>query len=224
MMTLERPKLVMFDCDGTLVDSQGRIVAAVKYAFEQEGLSVPDPKDIRHQVGLPLLQVMQNLHDTDDDAVLNRLAEGYMAAVYEVKLPECQGSPLFPDCLSTLTALHDAGYVLGIATGMGRRGLQQTVLDHKIDHLFTVLKSADDGPGKPNPHILLDAMAETGIDASDTIMIGDTVFDIKAGVNAKTLALGVDWGYHNSDMLMEAGADKVISDYTELPAYLKASL
>lgn len=221
---MQRSKLVMFDCDGTLVNSQARIVAAASYSFEQENLETPDPKDIRHQVGLPLAQMMANLHDVEDDAQLNRLVDGYMAAVYDVKLPEAQGSPLFENCFDTLHALHEAGYILGIATGMGRRGLQRTVHEHEISHLFTVLKSADDGPGKPNPDILLDAMIETGIDAKDTIMIGDTIYDIEAGVNAKALALGVDWGYHSTEMLVAAGADHVISGFGELPKYLAASL
>ncbi|MTI11273.1 HAD-IA family hydrolase [Curvivirga aplysinae] len=217
---MDRPKLVIFDCDGTLTDSQSRIVTATCYAFLQEGFEEPSRKDICHQVGLPLMQMMYNLCQKDDMDLLHRMVENYKKAVYEVKLPGTQMSPLFPDCRKTLTKLYDKGYFLGIATGMGRRGLERTVKDHGIDHLFTTLKSADDGPGKPNPDILLDSMLECGVEASDTVMIGDTVYDIEAGVNARAISIGVDWGYHAPEMLLQAGSYKVISSFNDLPELL----
>ena len=219
-MALTSLRFVVFDCDGTLVDSQYGIFAAMTFAFQQAGLPAPDRMAVNAQVGLPLEQGVANLLPEGDADLHRRIAGDFHAAIYDHKLPATRQSALFPHCRKVLHALEEEGYILGIATGMGRRGLEKTLKEQALDTLFTVLKTADDGPGKPNPAILEDAMAEVGAGPCETVMIGDTVFDIQTAVNAGALAIGVDWGYHGVDALRRAGARRVVGDFREIPGCL----
>ncbi len=106
--------------------------------------------------------------------------------------------------------------LLGIATGKARRGLIGSLERHDLSGHFVTLKTADDGPGKPHPGILEGAMAEVGVGATETVMVGDTVFDIQMARNAQTRSLGVSWGYHEADELAAAGAARVIDSFEDL--------
>ena len=128
--------------------------------------------------------------------------------------------PLFENCAEILSALAADGVILAVATGKGRRGLDLTLQQHGLSDHFTVLKTADDGPGKPHPAILEDAMREVGADPQQTVMIGDTVFDMQLAVNAKTHAVGVSWGYHDPHELKTTGATAVADHFNELPDIL----
>ncbi|RED52512.1 HAD-IA family hydrolase [Aestuariispira insulae] len=220
-MALSTLRFVVFDCDGTLVDSQYGIFAAMAFAFEQAGLPAPARADVTAQVGLPLEEGVANMLPGESADLHRKIGHDFHAAIYEHKLPATRQARLFPHCRKILHTLNDEGYVLGIATGMGRRGLERTLGEQDLEGLFTVTKTADDGPGKPNPAILQDAIAEVGADPKDTVMIGDTVFDIQTAVNARTLAIGVDWGYHGTDALKRAGARMVVSDFREIPDCLE---
>ena len=111
--------------------------------------------------------------------------------------------------------------MLGLATGKSRRGVDQILKMHDLGDYFSTIKTADDGPGKPNPQILLDAMVENGVDPGETVMIGDTTFDILLAKNAGVFGIGVKWGYHEPSELMEAGALRVIDRFDELPGVLQ---
>jgi phosphoglycolate phosphatase len=108
-----------------------------------------------------------------------------------------------------LENLLSAGWVLGVATGMSDRGLAHVLEVNEISNLFSTLQTADRHPSKPHPSMAETALLETGADASDAVMIGDTVFDIEMAVNAGMRSLGVDWGYHPSEDLLSAGAELV---------------
>ena len=130
--------------------------------------------------------------------------------------------PLYPgirDCLNDLVSL---GFSLGIATGKSRRGLLRTLERHNLSELFCVLKTADDGPGKPNPDILLDAIDEVQTIAEKTAMIGDTIYDMIMAKEALVTAIGVSWGYHDTGELKEAGARIIAKDCAELQPALRA--
>lgn len=213
-------RFAVFDCDGTLVDSLHHIVAGMRHAFAGEGLPVPDRELVSKFIGLPLVSAMvEMLPDGDPDLHL-RLADGYREAAHGLDAAGRDPAPLYPGCREVLDRLRNEGVLLGIATGKGRRGLIQTLDDNGLSDHFIVTKTADDGPGKPNPDILLDAMAEVGAEPWETIVIGDTVFDIEMAVNARTLALGVSWGYHEQDRLLQAGAACVVDSFEEMPHHL----
>lgn len=213
-------KFAVFDCDGTLVDSQHSIGAGMDYAWLQEGITAPSRLDIKRQVGLPLVEAIANLLPNGNPAQYQRMAESYRDSFNKAAINLVNEEPLFPGCIEILDQLRAEDVILGVATGKGHQGLRSTIKRHGLDGYFEVLKTADDGPGKPNPRILLDAMIEVGASPENTIMIGDTTFDITTAVNAEVASLGVSWGYHETEELLNAGAAMVIDFYHELPTAL----
>ncbi len=214
-------RLVVFDCDGTLVDSGHIIVAAMRAAWAAEGLAEPEDPLIRRQVGLPLVEAIGNVAHEHDADMHHRLAEHYKQVFVTGRIEGLHDEPLYPGCREVLDALAGEGAILAVATGKGRRGLMSTLERHGIGHHFTILKTADDGPGKPNPDILIDAMAEVGADPWNTVMIGDTIFDVTMAVRARAKAVGVGWGYHPPDELRRAGAHALADAFEDVPRLLR---
>ena len=211
-------RLAVFDCDGTLVDSLGAIAAAMARSFEAYGLPPPTPREVQSIVGLPLLDAIDRI--SPEGADLERLREGYAEAYRELIADPAMHEPLYEGALEALAALEEAGVLLGVATGKGRRGLQGVLERHGICERFVTLKTSDDGPGKPNPHMLIAAMEEVGANPADTVMIGDTTFDIVMAANAGVAAIGVTWGYHGAAELEAAGAAHLASVFADVaPAF-----
>ncbi len=218
MTAPDDPRLIVFDCDGTLVDSAHIIVATLSASWHAEGLEPPSPVAIRHQIGLPLAQVIENLHPEGDRASWARLVQGYKDVFVSGRDIGSHEEPLYEGCARILERLSAyPNHFLGVATGKGRRGLDHTLQRHGIGRHFSVLKTADDGPGKPNPDILLDAMSEMGVSPWQTVVIGDTIFDVGMAVRAGARAIGVAWGYHPPDRLRQAGAAAIADRYDDLP-------
>lgn len=210
-------KLCVFDCDGTIVDSQDSIVRSMQAAFATCGLAVPSPHAIRRVVGLPLATAAQILApDGTDPRLADNLADAYRDCFRGLRENGEIDDPLFPGVHDTVNALDAAGWLLGIATGKGRRGLDQTLERHGLAGRFISLQTADSAPGKPNPGMLLNAMADAGARPGNTVMIGDTTFDVEMSNNAGVLAIGVAWGYHEADELSVAGARRVIAGFEDL--------
>lgn len=216
-------RLAVFDCDGTLVDSQHNIVAAMDAAWLAHGLEPLSPAMVRRVVGLPLLEAIVGLHPDGTQELHLSLTQQYKAAFHSLRMRPDHHEPLFPGAAEALDTLEEAGYLLAVATGKSRRGLNATLERHGLQDRFISLKTADDGPGKPQPHMLEQAMAEAGARPETTVMVGDTVFDIEMARNAKVHPIGVGWGYHEPDELHAAGAAAVISNFGEL-AVLAAAL
>lgn len=213
-------RLAVFDCDGTLVDGQHSIIASMNRAFEACGLARPLPEAVRHVVGLPLREAIIRLLPDIAEANRARLETGYVEAYSTLRRQGAIKDPLFPGAVETLDALDRAGWILGIATGKGRRGLLATLESHGIAGRFAILQTSDQGPGKPNPDMLLNAMSEAGAAPADTVMIGDTVYDMEMARRAGTMAVGVAWGYHPKAQLRRAGAHAVAQSFAELPEKL----
>lgn len=219
-MTSPAPlRLAVFDCDGTLVDSQHSIFAAVSAAFESCGLQAPLPQVARRVIGLPLLDAIAALLPaeaaTGADAAL--LTERYKDAFLALRARPDFEEPLFPGTEAALKALEDVGYLLGIATSKGRRGLERTLDRHGMLGRFVTIQTGDSGPGKPHPDMLERAMAETGVAAEDCVMIGDTTFDMRMARAVGAKAVGVSWGYHAAEELVAAGANAIVNTFPELP-------
>ena len=120
-----------------------------------------------------------------------------------------------------ISDLADTNAILAVATGKSQRGLRKTLQRHDLQQHFAILKTSDDGPGKPDPTILLDAIAEAGAEPESTVMIGDTVFDVAMARSAKAHAIGVNWGYHEPVELDAAGAHVILDEISELPNFLE---
>ncbi len=209
-------RLIVFDCDGTLVDSQHLIFAAIGQAFEGLDQTVPGLHDVRRIIGLSLVEAMSELLPRGGVDLHLELAEAYKSVFRELRSARRVLAPLFPLVNETLGSLCASGYLLGVATGKSRVGLASTLEEHNLARYFTTLQTADDAPGKPHPGMLEHAMNEVGARARDTVLIGDTVFDIEMANNAGVAGIGVDWGYHPSEELKQAGAHAIIASYGEL--------
>ena len=199
-------RLALFDCDGTLVDSQHNICLCMEDAFARAGLPAPTRNATRRIVGLSLLPAVQRLIPDAAHALQVQVAEDYKTAFQRLRGQGLVEEPLFEGIAEALDALANAGWMLGVATGKSDRGLVQCLLSHGLKGRFVTLQTADRHPSKPHPSMIHEAMAEAGSAPETTVMIGDTSFDILMGVAAGTRALGVEWGYHPAEELRAAGA------------------
>lgn len=213
-------KLAVFDCDGTLVDSQHAISSCMSDAFRHVGLTPPPIAHVRRVVGLPLAQAIEILV-SNDNAPIRDMVTAYSQSWHRMRAGGTLDEPLFDGTVELLSSLKSADWTLGVATGKSMRGLRQTLEHHGLEGLFATLQTADTARGKPDPEMLHLAMEETAADPSETVMIGDTTYDIEMAVAAGVRALGVAWGYHAPDDLMAAGAVTVFETVNELERYFK---
>lgn len=215
-------RLALFDCDGTLVDSQANICAAMEECFAGEGLPAPTRATIRRIVGLSLVEVMRALLPDAQDAFHRHMAEGYKAAFFRMRTSGAMvDEPLFEGMIAALDALAEAGWTCGIATGKSDRGLAHVLGHHGIASRFVTLQTADRHPSKPDPAMIVAAMAEAGATLATTVMIGDTSYDMLMARAAGTRALGVGWGYHPPEELTAAGAHVVAAAVADLPRHME---
>jgi phosphoglycolate phosphatase len=208
--------LIIFDCDGTLVDSQANIIMAMNDSFARHNLALPEPHAVRRIVGLSLVEAVQALlPDAAHDFQVS-VAEDYKTAFHRLRGAGMVEEPLFPGTREILDALAEQGHQLGVATGKSDRGLRIVLQHHGLTDHFITLQTADRHPSKPHPSMIHQAIADAGAHAADTVMIGDTTFDMEMAVNAGVRAIGVDWGYHEPHELTAAGAATVLSSFKAL--------
>ncbi|MFD2205187.1 HAD-IA family hydrolase [Kiloniella antarctica] len=217
-MLEHRFKLVIFDFDGTLVDSQYNIHRYMVVAFLENGLTAPSLDDVRRIVGLKLeYAVAEILPEGSPWELACSISDSYRQAFIKAReLPDFD-EPIFPGVRKMLERLNKPDTLLAIATGKNLKGLQKSLAHHNLSDFFVTLKTADDGPSKPHPEILLQAMVENGVAPCDTVMIGDTTYDIEMARSAGVAAVGVSWGYHANSQLIKAGAHTIVNSCEELP-------
>ncbi|MEQ1651987.1 MAG: HAD-IA family hydrolase [Hyphomicrobium sp.] len=214
-------KLVIFDCDGTIVDSQAGIVLSMNHAFKSLHMTPPTRAATLSVVGLSLPEAFSVLAPEAEYETRRDLAERYKNAFRELDHDPSDSEGLFPSCkeiIAQLAARDDI--ILGIATGKSRRGVDRLIDSEGWHGIFSTIQTADEHPSKPHPSMIHTAMRETGVDPAATIMVGDTTYDVLMARAAKVGALGVTWGYHHKDELEEAGAHLIIDDYDALPGAL----
>ncbi|WP_299142347.1 HAD-IA family hydrolase [uncultured Tateyamaria sp.] len=213
-------RLVVFDVDGTLVDSQADIVGSMGDAFAAAGLAAPARTEVLGIVGLSLPQAMHVLApEADNDLLVTRYKQAY--ADRRQRDGAGHGSPLYPGARAAIERLHDLPDVLlGLATGKSKRGLDALLAAHDFDRFFVTRQVADFHPSKPHPAMLHTAMAEAGVEAADTVMVGDTTFDMQMAEAAGVAFLGLDWGYHPAARLTYAHT--ILTDFSDIDAALAA--
>lgn len=210
-------KLVIFDCDGTLVDSQHMIVAAMHEAYRAHQLPVPERTRLLSIVGLSLHQAFEHLGEGEADFPVTSMVAQYKAAFFALRAAGHHLEPLFPGAREAVEALSARGDVLlGIATGKSRRGVDAVLSRHDLLGRFHTIKTADDAPSKPHPGMVLEAAREAGVAPAHAIVVGDTVFDMTMAQAAGAGAIGVAWGYHPPASLRGAGALAVIEEFSAL--------
>jgi phosphoglycolate phosphatase len=209
------PRLVVFDVDGTLIDSQHHIHAAMSSAFSGLGLAVPDLPAVLSIVGLSLPEAVARLARGHGPAEQAAIVAAYKASFSEGR--ERAAAQPYPGALAAIERLAGRpGVVLGVATGKSRRGLDHVFGALSIAGHFRTIQVADDHPSKPHPSMLHAALAETGCQAADAVMIGDTTYDIAMGRAAGMPTIGVTWGYHAAGDLHAAGASVLIDRFDAL--------
>jgi phosphoglycolate phosphatase len=213
-------RLVLFDVDGTLVDSQGSIVSAMTASFQSLSLPAPEREATLSIVGLSLPQALARLAPEHTVEVQEKLVEGYKHAYHAQRLEQgVTSSPLYPGARDVIEALHAIPEILlGVATGKSQRGLDALLEGHDLTQYFVTRQVADHHPSKPHPSMIETALAETGIAAEQAVMIGDTSFDMEMAAAAGVASVGVTWGYHDASALHLA--DRVIDSFDYLPATL----
>ncbi len=209
-------RLVVFDCDGTLVDSQAAIGQSMASAFKDIGLPFPGNEVVKKVVGLSLHDAALLLLPEDQHALAGDLVVGYRKAFSALRQNDQVHEPLFPGVREMLQALRSENILMGVATGKGQKGLEKTLDGHGISDFFDTLQTADHHPGKPNPSMLFTAMNEVGVEAETTLFVGDTTFDIEMGKSAGVKTLGVSWGYHDPKALIESGAGAMLESMDEV--------
>lgn len=210
------PAYLVFDVDGTLVDSQHAIVAAMSAAFAALGLDAPAREAVLGVVGLSLEPAIARLLPEAPPSLHGELAAAYKAAYLDLRARGAAAQPLYPGAAALIRRLAAGPVLLGVATGKSRRGAEAVLDLHGLRGHFQSIRTADDGPGKPHPFMLEQAMGDVGAAPSDTVMIGDTVYDIEMARAAGARALAVSWGYHARAALEQAGAEAVAGHFDEI--------
>ncbi|MFN3371586.1 MAG: HAD-IA family hydrolase [Sphingomonadaceae bacterium] len=215
-------KLVIFDCDGTLVDSQHLIIAAMAGAFAAVGRPPPPRQATLGIVGLSLVEAFSVLVGPDDPAI-PALIEGYKASFQALRADPAATEPMFDGISETVTALAARDDVLlGIATGKSQRGVRLVLGHHGLIDLFATVQTADDAPSKPHPAMVTQAMAAVGVGPEATVMIGDTTFDLDMARAAGVPAVAVSWGYHPLSELARRSPEAMVHDGRDLLPALEA--
>lgn len=215
-------RLAVFDCDGTLVDSQAVICTAIEHGFTACGIAAPTSDASRSIIGLSVVQAMEVLHPSGTLDEHERLAEAYKSSFFALRQQGLAHEPLYDGIYEAIEGLEARGWLLGVATGKSDRGLGHVLEKHGLHPRFLTLQTSDRHPSKPHPSMLWQAMADAGAAAGTTVMIGDTSYDMEMAKAAGVWAVGVTWGYHSADQLRDAGADVVATHADQLIALIEA--
>jgi phosphoglycolate phosphatase len=210
-------QLLIFDWDGTLMDSETKIVACIKAAIRDVGAEPRDSKSIRNIIGLGLHEAVSALYPDSTQDFHLALAEHYRRHfLYE----DQTASAMFAGARKMLASLQDAGHLLAVATGKGRAGLDKSLEETQCREYFHTTRCADETRSKPHPQMLLEIMDEAGIQPRHTLMIGDTEYDLQMATNAGVPSLAVAHGVHEKHRLLQHGPLDCVSGISSLSAWL----
>ncbi|HCQ65934.1 MAG TPA: HAD family hydrolase [Rhodobacteraceae bacterium] len=216
--------LVVFDIDGTLVDSAALILDGFAHALAAVGRPPAPSAQVLSMVGLSLPVVMARLMPDADDATVEAAVGAHRDHFFSLRAERGPASvPLFDGARAEIERLAAKPDVLiGAATGMARRGLDFVLDTHGLGRHFVTRQTADGHPSKPHPAMLEAAVAETGVARESTVMVGDTTYDIEMAVSAGVTGIGVSWGHHARAALLNAGAQTVVTDFAALAQAIDA--
>lgn len=210
-------ELLIFDWDGTLMDSERKIVNCFHAAVGDVGLEPLADDQIKGVIGLGLKEAMDVLFPEQDQAVRSRVSDAYRD---HFLFKDQTDMPMFPGVVEGIIRLHDQDYTLAIATGKARRGLKRVLDGHELEHVFSTTRCADEAVSKPHPLMLEQIMQQTGIGAERALMIGDSTFDLEMASNAGMDSLAVSYGVQTCDRLLEHKPIGCIHDFDEIHDWL----
>lgn len=212
--------LLVFDWDGTLMDSEYRIVTCMQKAMADVG-EEPQPSDeVKQIIGLGLVEAVTQLYPGASESFIEDIANAYRKHfLFEDKTP----SPMFEGAVEVLQTLNAEGYLMAVATGKSRRGLDRVFGETGLGDLFHVSRCADETRSKPHPLMLEEILTDMDTEAHRAVMIGDTEFDLHMAMNAKMPCIGVDYGVHDAARLQSCNPLTLLSDIRDLPQFLTDS-
>lgn len=213
------PKLVIFDWDGTLMDSAAEIVKSVKGAAEAAGLPELEDKAIRQIIGLGLNEALAVLYPQITDKHIELMSAHYKRLWRANQAPQTRSS-LFNGAEAVLADLHAQGVWMAVATGKGRRGLDLVLSTSPIAKYFVATRTADETASKPDPLMLKELLFELDVDVADAVMVGDTEFDLGMAATIGMPRIGVSYGVHSVWQLEAHQPNAIIDDISELSAAL----
>ena len=210
-------KLILFDYDGTIVDSAKMIVKGAIEAFRMCGLPDPDPNKVRENIGKPLAIALDAYAPKGYEVKPEKISNAYRKWYAEQGKLGLQDEPLFPGMFKLLHDLkNNKEFHIGVATNKSRIALNNGLKKHNLNNIFDITLTMDEAKAKPDPDMAIQAMSKLNMKKKSTIIVGDTINDIGLGVNAGINSIGVAWGYNSIEMLRNEGADFIIEDSKEL--------
>ena len=215
----KRYDLIVFDWDGTVMDSTAVIASSIQAACRDLDLPVPSDEAARHVIGMGLVQALQHAVPDAPEDMYETLAERYR----HYFMSQDASIPLYAGAAETVAELHNAGYLLAVATGKSRKGLERVLDSSGLRSYFRATRTADQTFSKPHPAMLLELMDELMVDAGRVLMIGDTTHDLQMAINAGVAAVGLTHGAHPADQLDALQPLALLDDFDELRGWLKAN-
>ncbi len=212
-------RLLVFDWDGTLMDSEARIVASATAAIADLSRPLLPPQRISNIIGLGLREAVEDLFPGESDAFYGRFVERYR---HHFLVADKTPMPLFRGAEQTLVRLCQEGYLLAVATGKSRRGLQRALHETGLGELFVATRCADESLSKPHPQMLLELMDEVGVEPAQTLMVGDSEYDLEMARNARVSGMAVAYGVHGCDRLLQFAPLGCLDDIADLAPWLEA--
>ena len=212
---MKKVKLLVFDWDGTLMDSKDQIVACVEAAIQELKLESRTHDAIKDIIGLGLRESISALFPGASDAFVSRFVECYRRRWFAT-----ESGKLFPGAKETLDLLHNEGFLLGVATGKGRRGLNRALAETGLQSVFHATRCADETYSKPQPHMLLEIMEELDVTAPQTLMIGDTEYDMEMARRAGVNPVAVSYGVHEWERLQRYAPVLMVDQIGEITDWL----
>jgi phosphoglycolate phosphatase len=222
MISPERLRLAVFDLDGTLIDSAAAIVEAIRACWSACGFPDVEPDRVRRVIGLPWEDSVPLLMPGSGKRELELIRAYYDDIAHGRRTAPPRDVVPFPGAHDALAALEADDVLLAIVTSRGNHRVHEILERCGFAGQFVTVKTVDHGPGKPNPYLLREAMSEAGARPGETVMVGDTTYDILMAVNAGTASVGVSWGVHEAQELIGAGARRVVDRFEEIPPALRA--
>lgn len=211
-------KLFVFDIDGTLMDSIGRIIECMQTAAQNTGFSIKSPQEIKNIIGITLRQAVATLYPNEAEQNIDIITNEYrrLYNLWDVERP----TSLFLGVEDTLELLKSKGYKLAIATGKSKNGLQNFYKNERLNKLFDFGVTGDMAKSKPNPDMLLQILLKLNISAEETVMVGDSNLDLQMGKNALVSTIGVTCGVHSFEVLQKEKPMLILENVKDIVKYL----
>lgn len=212
--------LIVFDWDGTLMDSEVRIVTCMQRAAADAGFPIPTETAARDIIGLGMKEAVERLFPDAGAAGVDSLVDAYRGHWLGNHVA---AATVFDGARELLSGLHRGGFLLAVATGKSRRGLDKALDESGLGGFFHATRCADETFSKPHPQMLEEILTDLDTSPADAVVIGDTEYDMQMASNARVDAVGVSHGVHSTERLLAQGALRCFDDLHQISGWLEQS-